>query len=98
MITLSSKEKASLRAAAQRLKPAIHVGRQGLGEGALTELRKAFAREELVKVAFRAEREALSDMTAKIERALDCVCVGGVGRRRSFFRPLDPMEDGSKDF
>ena len=88
MITLSSKEKASLRAVAQRLRPTIQIGRHGLGEGALAELRKAFIREELVKVAFRAEREALPELVAKIEQSLDCVCVGGVGRRRSFYRPL----------
>ncbi len=87
MKMLSSKEKAALRAMAQTLRPALHVGRQGLAEGAVAELRKAFAREELVKVAFKADRESLPELVASVERLTESECVGGVGKRRSFYRP-----------
>lgn len=86
MSALSSKEKATLRGIAQTLKPAIHVGRQGLQAGAVAELQIAFARAELVKVAFKAEREELADLVAEVERATESECVGGVGKKRSFFR------------
>lgn len=88
MTPLSSKEKAALRGVAQRLKPAVHIGRKGLQEGTVRELQQAFSNEELVKVAFRAERDEMGALVREVEEALDCECVGGVGKRRSFYRPL----------
>lgn len=88
MNSLSSKEKSALRGVAQRLKPAVHIGRKGLGEAAATELRRAFEREELIKVAFRAEREEIDGLVAEVERLTGSQCVGGVGKKRSFYRAI----------
>ena len=86
MNTLSSKQKAELRSVAQTLRPALHVGRQGLAEGTVLELRKTFQRDELVKVAFKANREELPALISEVERLTESECVGGVGKRRSFYR------------
>ena len=86
MTDLSSKERAALRSAAQRLKPAIHVGKSGLTPHLLEELRKALNSEKLVKVAFKEGRESLTSLAREIELATASVCVGGVGKRRSFYK------------
>ena len=86
MTYLSSKERAALRSAAQRLKPAIHVGKSGLTPHLLEELNKALNSEKLVKVAFKEGRESLTSLTREIELATPSVCVGGVGKRRTFYK------------
>jgi len=52
----------------------------------LKELNKALDSEKLVKVAFKEGRESLTSLAQEIELATDSVCVGGVGKRRSFYR------------
>lgn len=89
MDLLSSKEKSELRGYAQRLKPAIHVGKKGLVDTLMVELRKAFQKEELIKVAFKGDREVIASQCAEIESLTGSQCVGGVGKKRSFYRKLE---------
>ena len=89
MNSLSSKEKSELRGYAQRLKPAVHVGKNGLAESVILELKKAFEKEELIKIAFKADREAVAKYSLDVERLTGSQCVGGVGKRRSFYRKLE---------
>ena len=42
MIELTSKEKAQLRNMAQRIKPVVYVGKAGVTEGVIRELKHAF--------------------------------------------------------
>lgn len=88
MIELSSKEKAALRSAAQRLKPAIHVGKNGLTPHLLEELSKALDSDKLVKIAFKEGRDSMEALVGEIETKTASVCVGGVGKRRSFYREI----------
>jgi len=93
MNLLSSKEKSELRGYAQRLKPAIHVGKKGLAEPLLVELRKAFEKDELIKVAFKGDRQEIALQCSEIEELTESQCVGGVGKKRSFYRKMpDPVE------
>lgn len=87
METLTSKEKAALRNAAQLLKPAVIVGKQGVTPAVLAEFDRALKKDELVKVAFNADRVTLAAWADELERASGSACVGGVGKRRSYFRP-----------
>ncbi len=86
MTTLTSKEKAALRNVAQRLKPAIHVGKRGLTPSLLLELEKALASDRLVKVAYKGTREEISVLVEETSNKTSAICVGGVGKRRSFFK------------
>ncbi|MDQ8185869.1 YhbY family RNA-binding protein [Pelagicoccus sp. SDUM812002] len=88
MNLLSSKEKSELRGYAQRLKPALHVGKNGLAEPVVVELRKAFDKDELIKIAFKADRTEIETMSAMVERLTGSQCVGGVGKKRSFYRKM----------
>jgi len=50
MSGLTSKQRAHLRALANRLKPAVHVGVDGLTEAAVGSVAEAFNTRELLKV------------------------------------------------
>lgn len=93
MNLLSSKEKSELRGYAQRLKPAIHVGKKGVAEPLVLELKKAFERDELIKIAFKGDRDEIAAQCAEIEAVTESQCVGGVGKKRSFYRKMaEPAE------
>lgn len=83
---LTSKEKAALRNVAQRLKPAVFVGKKGITTALLEELNKALEADELVKVAFKADRDEIGALVEALESQSQSQCVGGVGKRRSFYR------------
>lgn len=86
MSELTSKEKAALRNAAQRLKPAIMVGKKGITPPLLEEMDKALGSNELVKVAFKADRDGMGPLIEELETKTGSQCIGGVGKRRSFFK------------
>lgn len=92
MSLLTSKEKSTLRSEAQKLKPSIFVGKQGLQEGVVKELKQAFSKHELIKVAFKAERSELAELVTRVEAETGSECVGGVGKRRSFYRAVPNVE------
>jgi len=91
MANLTSKEKAALRALAQRLKPALRIGRNGVSDASVQELNLALGKQELVKVAFKAKRDQLQGFVERIESATRSECVGGVGMKRSFYRSSEPV-------
>ena len=95
MRDLSSKEKAELRGVAQRLKPSIYVGKNGITDGIVVELKKFLKTDGLVKVGFSAHRDELPGQEQELEKCCDCVCVGGAGKKKSFFRERE--EDSSGD-
>lgn len=88
--TLSPAQKKYLRGLAQRMKPAVLLGKAGLTETAVQEIDTALARDELVKVRLpkTGEKDALC---AKIAEETSSACAGGVGGTASFYRPAkDP--------
>ena len=86
MSELSSKEKAVLRNTAQRLKPAILVGKKGITRPLLDEMDKALVADNLVKVAFKADREGIAALVEDLVAKTHSQCVGGVGKRRIFYK------------
>ena len=85
---LSSAEKKELRGMAQRLKPQVRVGRQGLSGTVLGEIETALAGNGLIKIRFEGEREAVRQFCAEIPEKIGCEYVGGVGRVGVFFREM----------
>jgi len=89
---LSSAEKKELRGIAQRLKPHIHVGRQGLSPTVLGEIETALTKNGLIKIRFEADRESIRRYSAEIPPKLACEYVGGVGKTAVFFREMPEGE------
>lgn len=85
---LSSAEKKELRGIAQRLKPHLHIGKQGLSETVSKEIDTALTKNGLIKIRFEAEREAIKSYCAEIQAKLGCEYIGGVGKTAIFFRDM----------
>ena len=84
--TLSQRDKKELRGRAQRLKPSVHLGRNGLTEPALSELDRALAKDLLIKVRLETDRATMKAWIPEIEAATGAVCVGIVGFTAAFYR------------
>ncbi|TVP80410.1 MAG: YhbY family RNA-binding protein [Puniceicoccaceae bacterium] len=85
---LTSAEKKELRGIGQRLKPHLHIGKQGLSENVIAEVETALLKNGLIKIRFEADRESLESYSSEITEKLHCELVGGVGKTAIFFRDM----------
>ena len=86
-MTLSSKERAELRAEAHHLTPAVHVGHQGLTDALLQTLDDALRTRELVKVALAKTTDvSAKDASHQLAERLGADVVQTIGRTCTLFR------------
>ncbi len=86
-MTLSSKERAELRAEAHHLTPSVHVGHQGLTESVLQTLDDALRTRELVKVALAKTTDvSAKDASYQLAERLGADVVQTIGRTCTLFR------------
>ena len=93
MPDLTSKQRAHLRGLAHTLKPAAHIGKDGVTQAVIDALRQTFRTHELVKVrvlesAPDAARGTAHALAAEVDGAS---VVQVVGRNATLYRP-DPDE------
>ena len=89
---LTSAEKKELRGIGQRLKPHVHVGKQGLTETVIGEIEMALTKNGLIKIRFEADRTWIKQYCTEIPAKLGCEYVGGVGKTAIFFRDMPEEE------
>ena len=87
-LPLSSAEKKELRGIAQRLKPHVHIGKQGLSRTVFIELETALTKNGLIKIRFDSDRSIIQKYSSEIQRRLSCECIGRVGKISVFFRDM----------
>lgn len=85
---LTSAEKKELRGIGQRLKPHVHIGKQGLSENVLKEIETALLKNGLIKIRFESDRATIQKCCPEIAEKLACEYVGGVGKTAIFFREM----------
>ena len=85
---LTSAEKKELRGIGQRLKPHLHIGKQGLSSNVYKEINRALLKNGLIKIRFEAEREMIQSNCNDIPKKLDCEYIGRVGKTGIFFRDM----------
>ncbi|MDA9317283.1 YhbY family RNA-binding protein [bacterium] len=85
---LSSAEKKELRGIGQRLKPHVHIGKQGLSDTVIAELDTSLTKNGLIKIRFEGDRSGIKDFCGTISKKLGCEYVGGVGKVGIFFRDM----------
>lgn len=83
---LTSAEKKQLRGYAQRLKPTLRIGRQGLNCGVFQEIERSFETQDLIKIRFEADRDQMKDWIEQIAARTGAECIGSVGKTAAFFR------------
>ena len=91
---LTSAEKKKLRGVAQRLKPHVYLGKQGLTESVIAEIDTALLKNGLIKVRFEADREAIQGYVTEISEKLSCEFTGSVGKVGIFFREMSEDRNG----
>ena len=89
---LTQAEKKKLRGIGQRLKPHVHLGKQGLTETVLAEIEMALTKNGLIKIRFEADREGIKTLCTEIPEKTQSELVGSVGKTAVFFRDM-PEED-----
>jgi len=86
-MTLSSKERAELRAEAHHLTPVVHVGHQGLTDALLHSIDDALRTRELVKVALAKTTEvSAKDASHQLAERLGADVVQTIGRTCTLYR------------
>ena len=90
---LTSAEKKELRGIAQRLKPHVCIGKQGLTLTVSNEIETALTKNGLIKIRFEADREKIKAYCVDIAKTRSCECVGGIGKTSIFFREMPKEEE-----
>ena len=85
---LTSAEKKELRGIGQRLKPHLHIGKNGLSVTASKEIDRALIKNGLIKIRFEANREVIKIYCDDIPKKHDCEYIGGAGKTGIFFRDM----------
>ena len=86
-MTLSSKERAELRAHAHHLPVMVHIGHDGITDAIRQTLDDALRTRELVKVQFSKNADAKAkDAANDLAQAVDADVVQTIGRTATFFR------------
>jgi len=92
-MTLSSKERAALRAEAHHLQPLVHVGHQGLTDALRDALDDALRTHELVKVALVKSTEvSAKDAAHDLAETLGADVVQTIGRTCTLYRENPDLE------
>ncbi len=93
-MTLSSKERADLRAQAHHLPVMVHVGHQGATDSLKQALDEAFSTRELVKVQFSKNADVKArDAANALAAAVDAEVVQSIGRTATLYRYNPEMHD-----
>jgi RNA-binding protein len=86
-MTLSSKQRATLRAEAHHLTPSVHIGHHGVSDALVQALDDALRARELVKVhLLRAADTSARDVAADLARATHADVVQVIGRTATLYR------------
>lgn len=90
MLELTSKQKSVLRGLGQKLRPAVIVGKAGMSDSLITNVKALLQRTELLKVrlpAGPADERQLAAM--ELAEATGSAFVGIVGRNALLYRPTE---------
>jgi RNA-binding protein len=95
-VTLTTRERAHLKARAHALEPVVHIGTAGITDAVVAELERALTAHELLKVKIggddRAERVALGD---ELCARTGAAAVDRIGKVLILWRPrpVEPAGD-----
>ncbi len=92
-MSLSSKERAALRAEAHHLDAMVHVGHHGLTDTVVASLDDALRTHELVKVQLgRPVEESAKALAARIAESVNAEVVQVIGKTVTLFRENPDLE------
>ena len=85
---MTSKERAALRAQANSLEPLFHVGKGGISDALIVQVKDVFETRELIKLKVLLETtpEPPKEIAQKIAEAADCEVVQVIGGAMIFYK------------
>lgn len=90
MKPLTGKQKSYLRALAHELQPVVQVGKLGLSEAVVEQVREQVRAHELIKIKFAKECEVAPDAAAEpLEQQVPCQVVQKTGRVLTVYKRHD---------
>ena len=97
MEKLKGSQRRFLRGLANRLKPHIHIGKNGLSDQVFSAIEEALEDHELIKVRFLEFKQEKKELSLDIEKQCRCELVGMVGHVALFYRQqTDPEKQKIK--
>lgn len=89
MATLTSSQRRELQARGQKLPVQVHLGKAGLSEAFVADLRRRLAQHELVKLGFSrdVQGDARTALAEQVAAAAGAACVGVMGRTMLLYQP-----------
>jgi len=92
-LTVTTRQRAALRARAHGLEPVVQIGEKGITDGIAAEVDRSLAAHELIKVKLPgADREERAALAATLAERTESAVVQEVGRILVLWRPR-PEED-----
>ena len=90
---MNSKERANLRAEAQRLSPLVHVGHAGVTDAIVKTMDDVLRTHELVKVDISRNLEApIKEIAGSLAEATGSEVVQVIGRKATLYRENPELE------
>lgn len=87
-VTLTSRERAHLKARAHAMEPVVNVGKTGVTDAVIVEVERALTAHELIKVrAASQDREGRAEILKTILARTDATSVQTVGKVMVLWRP-----------
>jgi|ERR1051325_4094931 RNA-binding protein len=92
MLPLTNAQKRAFKAQAQRLKPMLKIGKEGLSPEFLAALDAALQHHELVKVKFDDFKDQKKELSPQLAEQSGSHLVTRVGNVVVLYRPKPPLE------
>lgn len=90
MIPLNGKQRSYLRALAHDMDPVVHVGKAGLSEAVVEQVREQIKAHELIKIRFAKECEVDPEQASEpLETQVPCQVVQKAGRVLTVYKRHD---------
>lgn len=86
-ISLTTRERAHLKARAHAMEPRVQIGKTGLTDAVVSEIDRALKAHELIKVKILADRDERDAIAAAMCERADAALVQQVGKIAILWRP-----------
>jgi len=86
---LKGSEKKYLRGLAHDLNPIVFIGKQGLSDTVVSDIKRALNDHELVKIKFIDYKDKKKEIISEIEEKTESCCAGSIGNVAALYLEQD---------
>ena len=84
--TLPGNLRRELKSDAKNRPPDVRIGKNGISDNLLNEIRKVLAVSRLVKVTFSQDRETRLELLCELEERLNAIAIAKVGKSATLYK------------